>query len=119
MLVVAFSFSVGTARLYSCNSPFTDTAGLTRACAEAAAGANSARAATADAVSARRVAVGGLAFTFVFLSSMVGQAPLRKRHRHCSAVGGGIGRGSRERVRDAAVRSVSCAEPASARRAAI
>ncbi len=36
MVVVAPSFSVGTARLYSCSSLARETAGLMRACAEAA-----------------------------------------------------------------------------------
>ncbi len=38
LLVVRLLFSVGTARLYSCSFPATDTGGLTRACADAPAG---------------------------------------------------------------------------------
>src|SRR5258708_4800613 len=52
--VVGPAFSVGTARLYSCSSLDRDTAGLIRACADAAAGAVSAAAVAAGAVSAAR-----------------------------------------------------------------
>jgi hypothetical protein len=54
LVVLAPLFSVGTVRLYSWSCPDNDTAGLTRACAEADAAAISEPTATIDTPSSAR-----------------------------------------------------------------